>query len=137
MSMLREIDNTDFLWIQNMLVRYKGFNKLKAERCITLYKYVLKIAAIHPNVHIAPPSGADYVMHLHILHTKKYSLDCKRIFGEYVHHDPEIAGTPEFWAAWNFTIQKLEDYFGVCVKQDSEFQKDELEPELCTLLARA
>lgn len=131
-----EIDSIDFSWIENMLVNRRGYSVAKAERCIYLYRCILKIAAMHPDMAIAPPTGADIAMHLHVMHTRKYYVDCQRIFGEYVHHDPEVAGTPEFWDAWRFTVDKLKEYFGISVPNDSIFQASELEPELCALLAR-
>lgn len=133
---LKEIDNLDFFWIENMLVNKSGFAAEKARRCVVLYKNILKIVALHPGRSVAPPSGADAAMHMHIIHTKRYSHDCSRIFGDFIHHDPEVFGTPEFWSAWRFTEQKLKQYFGICLHAGSEYEAEELQPEACMLMTR-
>ena len=32
----------------------------------------------------------DIVWHTHILYTRDYHLDCERIYGHYLHHQPDI-----------------------------------------------
>src|SRR5712692_5985855 len=34
----------------------------------------------------------DEFWHAHILHTMKYTEDCERVFGTYLHHNPDIGG---------------------------------------------
>src|SRR5216683_3949703 len=34
----------------------------------------------------------DEFWHAHILHTMKYTEDCERVFGTYLHHNPDVGG---------------------------------------------
>ena len=42
----------------------------------------------NPNCNLAPTSLMDEVWHFHILDTKRYAVDCKRLFDRFLHHRP-------------------------------------------------
>ncbi len=47
---------------------------------------------------LSPTGDVDEIWHEHILHTNKYALDCKKLFGKFLHHFP----TPARWKAEQF-----------------------------------
>lgn len=72
-SLSRKIDcssDEGFQYVE----RYKNFLRLRL-------KYWPKI--------LSPTLDIDLVWHSHILHTEFYTNDCKKIFGDYLHHVPE------------------------------------------------
>src|ERR1700721_1103138 len=52
------------------------------------YRRFLTLRKRYPGVRLVPSRLIDRVWHYHILDTSKYTRDTKRIFGEYLHHDP-------------------------------------------------
>lgn len=57
---------------------------------VSEYRNFLITVAVSPRKKIVRPSKkADLIWHQHILHTKKYARDCKRIFGRFIHHRPQ------------------------------------------------
>lgn len=131
------IDHLDLSWIEEKLVMRRGYTEDEAKRALFLYRCVLKIAAIHPDRPVTPPSCADAAFHLHILNTRKYFHDCRWIFGQYVHHNPDAIDTPEFWEGWKFTQEKLQTYFDIDIEGDDLFSPRELMPDGCYLLPRS
>ena len=52
------------------------------------YRQFLTLRLRHPDRVLVPSALIDLVWHYHILDTRKYTEDCERIFGHFVHHDP-------------------------------------------------
>lgn len=53
-----------------------------------VYRQFLTLRQRHPSVTLVPSALIDLVWHYHILDTRKYTEDCHRLFGSYLHHDP-------------------------------------------------
>lgn len=54
----------------------------------TEYQKFLTLLLLHPNEDLVPNHVMDEVWHFHILDTRKYHEDTKRLFGHYLHHYP-------------------------------------------------
>jgi hypothetical protein len=54
------------------------------------YQRFLVLHLLHPDQRICPvaPIDSDGLWHAHILDTRAYGDDCQRIFGRFLHHDP-------------------------------------------------
>jgi hypothetical protein len=52
------------------------------------YRRFLTIILEHPDFSVVPNGPIDEVWHTHILDTHAYAADCRRVFGQYVHHYP-------------------------------------------------
>lgn len=52
------------------------------------YRRFLTLHLRYPDRTLVPSALIDLVWHYHILDTRKYAEDCKRIFGYFLHHDP-------------------------------------------------
>lgn len=89
-DMYQAIDELDFTRIKAKLMhKQDGVIALrKIERAEAGYRQFLKLAAKYPDAPIVPSKEVDEFWHMHILDTQRYSVDCERIFGYMIHHDP-------------------------------------------------
>lgn len=65
-----------------------GWSREFVEHMEVQYKRYLTLVAKYPHETIAPAKDVDRFWHAHILDTRKYMDDCKRVFGFYLHHFP-------------------------------------------------
>lgn len=128
-------EELDVAWIANCLVEKYGFSNERAQNCVSLYEKILDLIRKHPERNVAPPAGADKAMHVHILHTQKYVIDCKRLIGRYIHHDPEAFATKEYWEAWSFTREWFKSNYGIRLNSDEGGESDDLSPDYCLIMA--
>lgn len=128
------LDALDLSWIEDTLIKERKYNSEKAKKAVHVYRCILKIAFLHPDRAVTPPGSVDDVLHTHILDTKRYLDDCMKVFGEFVHHNPSVANSPEFWESWEFTVEKLNEYFGISLSLDGF--SDDFWPRGCILVAR-
>jgi hypothetical protein len=66
----------------------EGWTREFVEHMETQYKRYLTLVAKYPRETIAPAKDVDRFWHAHILDTRKYAADCRRVFGFYLHHFP-------------------------------------------------
>ena len=81
------------------------------------YKKFLTLKMLYPKVSFVPSKLVDKFWHEHILDTKSYAEDCKKLFGSFVHHYPYfgIYGDEDQKAlqtAFEETIKLYESHFG-------------------------
>ncbi len=70
----------------------EGWTREYAESIERAYRNYLTILVKHPDKmeDIAVNKDVDEFWHTHILHTMKYTEDCERVFGKYLHHNPHV-----------------------------------------------
>lgn len=78
---------------------------------VSEYGRFLTLIKQHPEFKIVPGKVVDEVWHDHILHTKSYTAYCATEFGEYLHHEPNDASSPEV-IDMKPTLQLYEKTFG-------------------------
>jgi hypothetical protein len=66
----------------------EGWTREFVERTEVQYRRFLALLAKYPHEPIAPGKDVDRFWHAHILDTQKYTEDCDRVFGRYLHHFP-------------------------------------------------
>ena len=66
-----------------------GWTLEQALRGIERYKTFLFISFLYPQLLLVPTPEIDRVWHVHILHTRQYGNDCQRVFGRFIHHEPD------------------------------------------------
>lgn len=66
-----------------------GWTLEQALRAIKRYKTFLFISYLYPQLLLVPTPEIDRVWHVHILHTRQYYNDCHRVFGRFIHHEPD------------------------------------------------
>ena len=65
----------------------RGWEQGRTEKAVQEYREFLFDAAINDD-DVSPTKDVDDVWHLHILDTRRYYADCKRLFGRMIHHIP-------------------------------------------------
>ena len=72
----------------------EGWTREYAESIERAYRNYLTMLVKHPEDvgDIVVSKDVDEFWHAHILHTMKYTEDCERVFGTYLHHNPDISG---------------------------------------------
>ena len=86
------IFSIDFSQIMDKMEKtYKWKRKDLMEVC-ELYRHYLflKKKYEHEDYAMPPSEDIDEFRHNHILDTKKYAVDCQKIFGRYLHHYPYL-----------------------------------------------
>ena len=70
----------------------EGWTREYAETIERAYRTYLTMLVKHPeNVEdIIVSEDVDEFWHAHILHTMKYTEDCEKVFGAYLHHNPHV-----------------------------------------------
>jgi hypothetical protein len=70
----------------------EGWTREYAEGIERAYRTYLTMLVKHPDKmeDIAVSKDVDEFWHTHILHTMKYTEDCEKVFGKYLHHNPHI-----------------------------------------------
>jgi hypothetical protein len=63
------------------------------------YKRFLTLRLLWPKQVAVPTTFIDQMWHYHILATKTYREDCKRVFGTFLDHDPYFGGSDYMLAA--------------------------------------
>lgn len=85
---LRVINNLDLTNLKIKLQTQNGWTPEECEAAETWYKRFLTLRVKYPDKELVPNKEIDEIWHLHILDTRKYSNDCKDIFGSFFHHSP-------------------------------------------------
>lgn len=62
----------------------------KTKRIEKYYKQFLFLSYKFPDKVLVPTKEVDEYWHHHIMDTEKYYLDCKKVFGEVLHHYPYL-----------------------------------------------
>ena len=70
----------------------EGWSREHAENIELAYRNYLTMLVKHPDdaEDIVVSKDVDEFWHAHILHTMKYTEDCERVFGTYLHHNPHV-----------------------------------------------
>src|SRR5713101_3679717 len=70
----------------------EGWTREYAESIERAYRNYLIVLVKHPEdiEEIVVGKDVDEFWHTHILHTMKYTEDCEKVFGKYLHHNPHI-----------------------------------------------
>ena len=71
--------------------RGEGWTRERAESAERAYRTYLTMLVRNPEAmeSIVVSKDVDEFWHTHILHTMKYTADCQRMFGTYLHHKPQ------------------------------------------------
>lgn len=87
-----------------------GLSDADIGRAEQLYRQFLTLIATYPDHNFVPPKLVDAVWHTHITFTRQYATDCELLFGEFLHHTPDLEGSNEMFAD---TIAAYAKNFGV------------------------
>lgn len=85
---MADIEATDFTMIKAKLQDNEEGPGWALDLCASVeqqYKRFLALKRAYPDKDIVPDKLVDVFWHQHILDTEKYSLDCNRLFGCFLH----------------------------------------------------
>lgn len=86
-----------------------------ANEAIGLYKKYLVLCGLYPKARLVPTKDIDIVWHTHILDTNRYHEDCHKIFGYFLHHNPnyspEIVGGAIYQRSSRLTVELFKKHF--------------------------
>ena len=70
----------------------EGWSREHAESVERAYRNYLTMLVKHSGdiEDIVVSKDVDEFWHTHILHTMKYTEDCEKVFGKYLHHNPQV-----------------------------------------------
>ncbi len=91
-----------------------GLGGTDLARAELLYRQFLTLKARYPATQMVPPKLVDEVWHAHITFTRQYFLDCDLLFGEYLHHSPDLADSVSSFE--QVTLPAYQAEFGVNLK---------------------
>lgn len=84
------LKNIDLRPIGTYLCKRQKMSPRKASRAEFQYRAFLRnVNLVGFRQGCRPSRLADQMWHAHILHTKKYAVDCRKLFGRFLHHQPE------------------------------------------------
>lgn len=81
---IQQLDLT--LIIERMTFKYR-WSKRRTQKAISDYRQFLYLTQVF-EMPLSPTKDVDMLWHDHILHTEKYAIDCKELFGAFLHHFP-------------------------------------------------
>lgn len=117
---LRFVEEIDLSEIMARIVKDHGWSEERAEEAEKWYRRFLCLCILFPKEKLAPPTDdADEVWHTHIIYTKKYHADCRRMFGYYLHHNPrgkdaDQAELDALSQSSDNTYQRLQEVYSEC-----------------------
>lgn len=86
------IQDLDLTVVKNKLRHHSGesWDAARVELAEQEYRKFLHLCKKYPTMTIGLTKEADIFWHYHILNTQKYQKDCLSIFGDFMHHDPDM-----------------------------------------------
>ncbi len=93
---LGAISGLDLSKVRSNVKRRHGWTEGRAVEAEADYRRFLYLLALDPTRTIVPwTMDLDKFWHEHILDTAQYAKDCTLVFGQFIHHDPNIRLAPE------------------------------------------
>ena len=89
-------DELNLTSVREAVMEKLGWTAERAEAAQTEYKRFLTLLQKKPGFLVVPWSTVDghddldQFWHQHILDTAKYAVDCDRVFGYFIHHNPHV-----------------------------------------------
>lgn len=95
----RNIRELNLATVRDALLREGVWDTKKLARAQQEYRRFLLLCGLHPKIKISPVVEVDKFWHAHILDTERYHRDCMKLFGRYLHHNPNFGTTSKTGAA--------------------------------------
>lgn len=113
-SFVSRLARVDLTAVMAHVAADTGLQGADLARAEQLYRQFLTLKARYPQLSLVPPKLVDTVWHTHITFTRQYFADCDLLFGEYLHHTPDLVGAEASFEA--VTVPAYQAEFGVNLK---------------------
>jgi Glycine-rich domain-containing protein-like len=81
--------------IADVAAKRHGWSPDRVQNAENEYRKFLYLLVLRPKETLVPwHDDLDLFWHEHILHTEQYAVDCRHLFGRFIHHDPSISNRP-------------------------------------------
>jgi len=81
--------------IADVAAKRHGWSPDRVQNAENEYRKFLYLLMLRPEEMLVPwHDDLDLFWHEHILHTEQYAVDCRHLFGRFIHHDPSISNRP-------------------------------------------
>lgn len=89
------VASIDLAAVKRKVVEETGWSGKVADYAELRYRRFLCLHLLNPRLLLVPLQDIDAFWHQHILFTRAYVVDCDRLFGTYLHHDPGMGDAEE------------------------------------------
>jgi len=109
---LEELAAFDLTLVRRRLVQQELLPEAWVDLAILEFQRYLAVRLLSPQPVMMLSAVVDEVWHQSILFTRLYAELCQRIFGHFLHHDPEMQPTTDPSAEWRLFEQHYAALFG-------------------------
>lgn len=85
---MASIASIDLSMVRKKVLEQEGWTERLADYSELRYRRFLCMRVINPGLALVPTSDIDAFWHQHILFTRDYADDCRRVLGGFLHHSP-------------------------------------------------
>jgi len=85
------VASIDLKVISGRMENIPEWSKEKVALAEKEYRRFLYLIKMYPEESMVPSEEVDEFWHHHILDTRKYADDCQTLFGQFLHHNPNLA----------------------------------------------
>ncbi len=110
---VEELAAFDFTLVRNRLVQQGLLPEEWADMAILEFRRYLALRLLTPGPVMMLSAVLDEVWHANILFTRLYADLCQRVFGHFLHHDPEMQPIADPSAEWQVFEERYTALFGV------------------------
>lgn len=90
LTLVPAVTNLNLDRVYRNLRRDHPWTDAQHEEAVMWYRRFLTLLLIYPDETLVPTEFIDEVWHTHILDTAHYGRDCEVLFGQFIHHDPNL-----------------------------------------------
>ena len=109
---VEELAAFDFTLVLRRLVEQGSLSEEWAEPAILEFRRYLALRLVTPGPVMMLSAVVDEVWHASILFTRLYADLCQRVFGHFLHHDPEMQPIADPSAEWRVFEERYTALFG-------------------------
>ena len=124
---VKKLDFDRLIW---KISNSSGGTNLSAKdlkNAVDQYRKFLTLKAKYPKAELVPTEEIDLIWHSHILDTRRYSADCKKLFGRFLHHGPffgpfSTETQEEMGVRFNETSKLWKREFAESIQEPNQFR---------------
>jgi hypothetical protein len=109
---VEELAAFDFTPVRRRLVQQGSLTEEWADIAILEFRRYLAVRLLSPGPVMMLSAVVDEVWHASILFTRLYADLCQRVFGHFLHHDPEMQPIVDPGAEWRVFEERYTVLFG-------------------------
>jgi hypothetical protein len=109
---IEELATFDFTLVRRRLIQQGSLSEEWADVAILEFRRYLALRLLSPDPVMMLSADVDEVWHASILFTRLYANLCQRVFGHFLHHDPETEPIADPSAEWRVFEERYTVLFG-------------------------